>query len=69
MFYAKAKIGEDAELKIELHDENIYTACPGCGEEIQVDLNDVITDGQIDFYGTSIYCSECSRKMRERANY
>jgi len=62
MFYAKTAIGECAELRIELNDETIYTTCPGCGEEILVDLNDVIIDGQLDLGGTSIYCGECATK-------
>ncbi len=61
MFYVKEKISDSMEIRVELNDENIFTACPVCGNEFNVDremMADVLTDG--DFYGTSIYCESCS---------
>ena len=31
MFYAKEKLGESAELAVELTEENVYCKCPVCG--------------------------------------
>ena len=37
MFYVKKEIGNDIVVKIDLYDDEIYTHCPICGEEIQID--------------------------------
>lgn len=63
MFYVKSKIADNAELRIELDDENVYNHCPGCGAEVQVDLSDLFRDGVSDFYSTSVYCKDCTAKL------
>ena len=49
MFYTKVALGENAEIKVELDSENIYNLCPYCGEEVQVDLSELFSDGISDF--------------------
>ena len=65
MFYVKAKLTEEAEINIELNDENVFTRCIGCGEEIQVDIQEECRSDYFDLLGTSMYCTECSQKIRK----
>jgi ssDNA-binding Zn-finger/Zn-ribbon topoisomerase 1 len=58
MFYIKVE-NDDMKIKIDITDENVFTVCPVCGEEFQIDISDI---GEFDLYGTSIYCKKCSGK-------
>lgn len=53
MFYAKEKLGESAELAVELTEENVYCKCPVCGREVPVDLAAVFADGEGDLVSTA----------------
>ncbi|MBU5214392.1 hypothetical protein [Heyndrickxia oleronia] len=66
MFYLKTKINEHIEMKIDLYDDEIFTQCPDCGVEQEVETDviiGVLKDGG-DFASTSIYCKECSKKIK-----
>ena len=65
MFYVKEKLSEAAEVRVEIHDDNVYCTCPGCGCEVQVDLIDVLCNDQGDLYSTSVYCTDCSMERLE----
>lgn len=43
----------------------IYTTCPRCGGEHQVDLQDLLADGG-DLYGTQVYCCHCTAERARR---
>ncbi|PKR86126.1 hypothetical protein [Heyndrickxia camelliae] len=64
MFYVKTKINDHVEIKIDLYEDEIFTQCPDCGVEQEVDNQTLISvledDG--DFASTSIYCADCSQK-------
>lgn len=60
MFYIKHK-GE----KLEIREDNVYTTCPQCGKEHEVDICDILTGGDADLYGTQVYCRECSEKQKK----
>ena len=62
MFYVKAEIAEGVTIQAEVTHENVYNRCPKCGAETPVDLADIATDGELDLYGTAVYCKECSEK-------
>jgi hypothetical protein len=66
MFYVKQDFGY-AEVITEIHDDNVFTHCPDCGIEHQVDIAAVFVDGEIDLYGTGVFCKECSKKHLGRA--
>ena len=36
MFYVKQKISEDAEIRIDITDENVFAICPECGKDTEV---------------------------------
>lgn len=61
MIYAKAKIGEHAEVRIALDYDNVFTVCPQCGKEHSIDISEFFQDGDFDF-DCSVYCEDCSKK-------
>lgn len=67
MFYIKTKISEDVTLHVEINGENVFTTCPVCGQEHQVDIVELATtDPKFDLYGSSILCRECTEKRWHR---
>lgn len=60
MYYLKHR-----KRKLFIESDNVFTRCPRCGAEIQIDLADMVIDGQLDLYGTSTYCQRCSEKLRQ----
>ena len=67
MFYVKERLNDAVEVNVEITDENVFTRCPGCGDEVCVDLAELFGgDEDCDLYGTAVYCEECSRKIRNR---
>lgn len=64
MFCVKEKLNGAVEVTVEITDENVYTRCPGCGDEVSVDLAELFSNGESDLYGTAVYCDKCSRKIR-----
>lgn len=66
MFYVKEKLTDAVEVSIEISDENVFTRCPGCGDEVSIDLAELFSDGESDLYGTAVYCNKCSRKIRSK---
>ena len=65
MFYVKEKLSDTVEITVEIHDDNVFCTCPGCGCEVIIDLAELFSDGEGDLYGTSVYCPECSRSRLE----
>lgn len=63
MFYIKTSLTEDIEIKVNLYDDEIYTQCPNCGKEIEVQpstLKTVIEEDGL-LTGTTIYCDDCGK--------
>lgn len=61
MFYVKHE-SDEVLVKVEINDENVFTVCPNCGTEHQVDLCDVFKDGDIDLFGAQVFCAKCSKQ-------
>ena len=66
MFYVKERLSDILKVTVEITDKNVFTRCPGCGNEVSVDLAELFSDGESDLYGTAVYCDECSRKIRSK---
>lgn len=64
MFYVKERLNDSMEISIEITDENVFCQCSMCGVEVMVDIAEILSDGESDLFGTSVYCSECSKKIR-----
>ena len=65
MFYVKETINDSMEIKVELHDDNVFTTCPDCGVESSVDIAEIFNEVKADLYGTSLFCVECSKHRLE----
>lgn len=63
MFYAKETMGDAVEVKIEINNENVFCRCPHCGSEVQVNLQDILSDEDGDLFGTVVLCENCTRRM------
>lgn len=59
MFYVKGK----NEI-IAIHEDNVLAVCPECGKPHMIDPEHMVVDGSLDLYGTTVYCEECSEKMK-----
>lgn len=62
MFYLKHK-GE----RLYIDDTNVFTTCPKCGKEVRVNIQDVLSDGVSDLYGTAVYCQDCGKLLRQNS--
>lgn len=66
MFYVKTNISDNVEIKVDLYDDEIFTQCPKCGKEMQVEteeLKQVLEGG--DLAGSSLYCEKCSKQLEK----
>lgn len=61
MYYLK-----NGKKKLFIEEDNVFTQCPRCGKEMQIDLDDAVINGTLDLYGISWYCDKCSRKVRSK---
>lgn len=64
MFYVKESLNDAMDISIEITDENVFCHCPLCSTEVSVDIAAIFHDGEGDLYSTSVYCSDCSKKIR-----
>lgn len=63
MFYVKTEIAEGVTIRAEITDKDVFTICPDCGVEHQVDLADAVgEDGRLDLFGTVVCCASCTEK-------
>lgn len=69
MFYVKERLNDALEISIEISDENVFCHCPMCGNEVLVDIAEILGDGESDLFSTAIFCSECSKKIRAGGRY
>lgn len=65
MFYVKEKVSSNVGVTVEIHDDNVFCSCPECGCEVEIDLAQLFGDGECDLYGTSVFCSVCSKPKLE----
>ena len=63
MFYVKTQLNEDAVLTTEITAENVFTSCPRCDAEVDVDLAEMFHDGVTDLFRISVLCDDCARKL------
>lgn len=64
MFYVKEKINEAMEVRIEVGCDNVFGICPRCGDEVQINLEDLANaDDSLDLYGMAVYCDDCTKEL------
>ena len=64
MFYVKTKIGDGAEINVELYEDEIFSDCICCGKRMDFEpkeLADILLDGG-GFASTSIKCATCCKE-------
>ena len=66
MFYVKVPLTNGISIQAEIHSDNVITHCHCCGNEIPVDLTNVLSDGSNDLESTRLLCPECSSLLLER---
>lgn len=62
--YLKLPAGEGKFTVIPLTDENVYSICPICGEEHQVDLDELITIPGFEF-SRRVCCWPCTATINK----
>ena len=55
---------DGVSVKVPVEHDNVFTICPVCGEEHQIDLAEVCDNG-FDFFGTTVYCDQCTELHRK----
>lgn len=62
MFYLK-KNGTE----ISFDESEVYTRCPNCGKEFEVDIFFELLADDDEFcpFSTSMYCQECGKQLRK----
>lgn len=65
MYYVKTTIKTDNLIESTFTQEicdgefgNVFTQCPGCGDEIHADLAEIFAHGG-DLFSTNIFCKRC----------
>lgn len=66
MFYIKTEKPNGKTLKTEITDENVFTLCPECGVEMNIDLAELFSDGEGDLHSSSVACSACTMKRYKK---
>lgn len=63
--YVKLPTGEGKFTVIPLTDENVFSICPICGEEHQVDMGQIVAQPDLDFY-QRVCCWPCTAAINEK---
>lgn len=66
MFFFKATLAPGVCVRVEVRSDNVFTRCPCCGDEMQVNLADVFADGKGTLEDTDVLCKDCSEMLMER---
>lgn len=68
MFYVKAKINDDVEIKVNIYGDDIYTNCLDCEKEFQVSEEELEVYLHEGLSSISACCKECSIKRNFARN-
>lgn len=66
MFYVKAEL-KSGVVVMQITDKNVYTKCPECGKDYNVNLEEIIRNKgkEFDLRGTKVLCPKCSDENKE----
>lgn len=66
MLYVRTQLNDQIDIKIDLYEDQIFSTCPLCGREEQVETDVIVSilSNGADFAGTNIYCNECTKEGR-----
>jgi ribosomal protein S27AE len=57
--YAKAKLADGVEIKVEITSENLYDVCPQCGKE-----HNIFFDDLAEIIESRYFCGRCSSDLK-----
>lgn len=63
MLYVKEQINYSTEINIAITDNNVYTKCPKCGCEHKVNIQELLSDNDVDIASSTEYCEKCSKNL------
>ena len=66
MFYVKERITKGTTVSVNITDKNVYCRCPGCGAEVQVNLEDVFKVKGVNLIDTEVLCDRCPERVQRR---
>ena len=55
----------NVEVTVDITEDNVFTRCPVCGEEIAVDLNALFHDWDGNLTNTALLCRDCAKEFME----
>lgn len=62
MFYVKERY-HNMEVTVDITEDNVFTRCPVCGEEIAVDLTALFRDWDGSLTNTALLCNDCAKEF------
>ena len=62
MFFVKTRLNANKTLITNITDQNVFTHCPDCGAEVQVNLSELVENSKLNLADTSVYCQECGNR-------
>lgn len=66
MFYIKEPLTDCVDVTVEINDDNVFCRCPVCGREVKADLQNILSEAEVDLMGTAVMCDECAEEwMKE----
>ena len=70
MFYVREKLSEGVEINIEINDDNVFTKCTDCGEEMNEDIDSLYKEcSDFSIMESSMICAECTKKRIDGKKY
>ena len=66
MFFVKATLAPGVCVRVDPRNDNVYTHCHCCGEEMRVNLNKVRANTKGTLEHTAMLCKDCTDLLVER---
>lgn len=66
MFFVKAILAPGVCVHVDIRNDNVYTHCHCCGEEMRVNLNKVLASTRGTLEDTAMLCKDCTDLLVER---
>ena len=65
MIYLKTQIADNIEIKVDIYEDELFTLCPMCVKEMQVEFDELLDSLNRggDLSSTVWYCEDCSPEI------
>lgn len=68
MLYVRGMSESRERVIVPIDGDNVFSYCPSCGKEVEVELSQFWNDEDFDYQETELYCERCSEKLLEVYN-